>query len=312
MPLAISLFPDLLIRTQRQPRWVAFLLPLYQVPDGLFSLGKIQDRNDTDSAIVFLDFSMSALPPPIQLTIWNEFVHEREHPAVAKIYPSGIHGALAEALQIQPDFVIRTATLDQEDQGLPQEVLDGTDVLLWWGHAAHDAVSDEMVSRVQQRVLAGMGLIVLHSGHYSKIFKRLMGTSCALCWREAGERERVWVVNPGHPIATGLGDCIEIEQSEMYGEPFGIPTPDELIFISWFQGGEVFRSGATWTRGSGRIFYFSPGHEVYPIYHQADVQRVIANAIRWARPQGNPASTPRQVPLEAARETIAARGASVH
>ncbi len=249
---------------------------------------------------------------PIRVTIWNEFVHERENPAVAAIYPKGIHGALAEALGVHADFVVRTATLDQPEQGLPQEVLEQTDVLLWWGHAAHDQVLDDTVMRVQQRVLAGMGLIVLHSGHWSKVFKRLMGSSCALAWREAGERERVWLVNPGHPIAAGLGDFIEIEQSEMYGEPFGIPTPDELIFVSWFQGGEVFRSGATWTRGSGRIFYFSPGHEVYPIYHHPDVQRVIANSIRWARPQGSPASTPRHVPVEEAREKIEVRGGTVH
>jgi trehalose utilization protein len=173
-------------------------------------------------------------------------------------------------------------------------------------------VNDALVTRVQERVLAGMGLIVLHSGHFSKVFKRLMGTSCALCWREAGERERVWVVNPGHPIAAGVDTCIELEQSEMYGEPFGIPTPDELIFVSWFQGGEVFRSGATWTRGSGRIFYFSPGHEVYPIYHHPDIQRVIANGVQWARPQGMAASTPREVPADQAREKIATRGGSVH
>lgn len=252
------------------------------------------------------------LTSPIRVTIWNEFVHERQNPAVTALYPQGIHGALAEALSPHTDFQIRTATLDEPEQGLPSSVLDETDVLLWWGHKAHEEVSDELVTRVQQRVLAGMGLIVLHSGHFSKIFKRLMGTSCALCWREAGERERVWVVNPGHPIAAGLGDCIEIEQSEMYGEPFGIPTPDELIFVSWFQGGEVFRSGATWTRGSGRIFYFSPGHEVYPIYHQAEVQRVIANGIRWASPQGAPANTPRHLPVEEAREKIVPRGGSVH
>lgn len=252
------------------------------------------------------------MPSPIHVTLWNEFVHERQNPAVSKIYPKGIHGALGEALVKHDDLLIRTATLDEPEQGLPQAVLDETDVLLWWGHAAHDQVLDETVARVQQRVLAGMGLIVLHSGHFSKIFKRLMGTSCALCWREAGERERVWVVNPGHPIAQGLGDCIEIENSEMYGEPFGIPTPDELIFVSWFQGGEVFRSGATWTRGSGRIFYFSPGHEVYPIYHHPDVQRVIANGIRWARPQGSPANTPRHVPVEQARENIISSGGTVH
>ena len=255
---------------------------------------------------------MQIMPIPIRVTIWNEFVHERRDAAVAAIYPKGIHGLLAEVLGQNDDFIIRTATLDEPEQGVSQAILDETDVLLWWGHAAHDQVLDETVTRVQQRVLAGMGLIVLHSGHWSKLFKRLMGTSCALCWREAGERERVWVVNPGHPIAAGLGDCIEIEQSEMYGEPFGIPTPDELIFVSWFQGGEVFRSGATWTRGSGRIFYFSPGHEVYPIYHHPEVQRVIANGIRWARPQGRPANTPRPVPVEQAREKIAVRGGSVH
>lgn len=248
----------------------------------------------------------------IRVTVWNEFVHERQNPAVTQVYPDGIHAALAVALGKHEDFHIRTATLAEPAQGLPQDLLDQTDVLLWWGHAAHDAVGDELVTRVQQRVIAGMGLIVLHSGHFSKIFKRLMGTSCALCWREAGERERVWVVNPGHPIAAGLGDCIELEQSEMYGEPFGIPTPDELIFVSWFQGGEVFRSGATWTRGSGRIFYFSPGHEVYPIYHHPDVHRVIANGIRWASPQGIAANTPRHVPVEQAREKITARGGTVH
>ncbi len=249
---------------------------------------------------------------PIRVTIWNEFVHERQNPAVAAIYPEGIHGALAMALSQHSDFAVRTATLDQPEQGLPAEVLDQTDVLLWWGHAAHEAVSDELVTRIQQRVIAGMGLIVLHSGHYSKVFKRLMGTSCALRWREAGERERVWVINPGHPIAAGLGECIEIEQSEMYGEPFGIPAPDELVFTSWFQGGDVLRSGAIWTRGSGRIFYFSLGHEVYPIYHHPDIQRVIANAVRWARPQGVAADIPREVPVTQAKEKIVARGGTVH
>ena len=249
---------------------------------------------------------------PIRITLWNEFIHERQNAAVAAIYPQGIHGALAAALSTREDFAVSTATLDQPEQGLPDDVLNATDVLLWWGHAAHDAVSDELVTRIQQRVIAGMGLIVLHSGHYSKVFKRLMGTSCALRWREAGERERVWVINPGHPIAAGLGECIEIEQSEMYGEPFGIPTPDELVFVSWFQGGDVLRSGATWTRGSGRIFYFSPGHEVYPIYHHPDIQRVIANAVRWAQPQGVAANVPREVPVAQAKEKIIARGGTVH
>jgi trehalose utilization protein len=249
---------------------------------------------------------------PLRVTVWNEFVHERENPVVGGLYPRGIHGALAGFLGNQTGLSVRTATLDEPAQGMPPAVLDHTDVLLWWGHAAHEAVADELVSRVQQRVLSGMGLIVLHSGHYSKIFKRLMGTGCGLCWREAGERERVWVVNPGHPIAKGLGDCLELEHSEMYGEPFAIPTPDELIFVSWFEGGEVFRGGCTWTRGAGRIFYFSPGHEAYPIYHHPEIQRVITNAVFWAAPQGRPAEVPRHVPVDQAREKLIPKGPSVH
>lgn len=248
----------------------------------------------------------------LRVTIWNEFVHERKNSEVARIYPQGLHRTLADALGRNQGGKVRTATLDEPEQGLPKEILDSTDVLLWWGHAAHDEVKHDLVTRIQQRVIAGMGLIVLHSGHWSKVFKRLMGTSCALCWREAGERERVWVVNPGHPIAAGVGDFIELEQSEMYGEPFGIPTPDELVFVSWFQGGEVFRGGCTWTRGSGRIFYFSPGHETYPIYHHPQIQQVIANAVDWARPQGPPADVPRNVPVEKAREKIQATGHSLH
>jgi trehalose utilization protein len=248
----------------------------------------------------------------LSVTIWNEFVHERNNPEVAKIYPRGLHETLADVLRQHEDLSVRTATLDQPEQGLPPAVLDNTDVLLWWGHAAHDAVRDELVTRVQERVLAGMGLLVLHSAHWSKLFKRLMGTNCGLCWREAGEHERVWVVNPGHPIAAGLGECIELEHSELYGEPFAIPTPDDVVFISWFEGGEVFRGGCTWTRGSGRIFYFSPGHEAYPIYHHPDIQRVISNAVYWARPQGRPADVPRHVPVEQAKQKITAKGPSVH
>ncbi len=248
----------------------------------------------------------------LRVTIWNEYIHERQNPEVARIYPNGLHATLAEAISRAPEIRARTATLDQPGQGLPPEVLDATDVLVWWGHAAHESVEDALVTRVQERVLGGMGLVVLHSGHFSKIFKRMMGTGCGLCWREAGERERVWVVNPGHPIAAGVGDFIELDQSEMYGEPFAIPTPDDLIFVSWFQGGEVFRGGCTWTRGSGRIFYFSPGHEAYPIYHHPEIQRVITNGIRWARPQGRPADVPKNRDVDQAREKLIRRGPSVH
>jgi trehalose utilization protein len=222
----------------------------------------------------------------IRVRIWNEGVHEKTNEKVAELYPKGMHGAIADGIQSLGDFEITTATLDSEEQGCAQEVLDNTDVLLWWGHCHHDKVEDEYVKRVQQRVLEGMGLLVLHSGHFSKIFKALLGSTCGLRWRETieGESERLWVVDPSHPIAAGVEDCIELPHTEMYGEPFGIPTPDELVFMSWFEGGEVFRSGATWKRGNGKIFYFRPGHETYPIYYEDIVLRVIANGIKWAAP----------------------------
>ena len=223
-----------------------------------------------------------------RVTVWNEYRHEKENPDVAAIYPNGIHKTLADHLKNE-GFEVQTATLDQPEHGLTDNALDNTDVLIWWGHKAHGEVNDEIVHRVQQRVLAnGMGLIALHSGHFSKIFKTLMGTSCDLKWREAGEKERVWVVNPGHPIAAGLNDYFEIPNAEMYGEHFDIPPPDTLVFVSWFQGGEVFRSGCCFYRGRGKIFYFRPGHETYPIYLQKEVLQVISNAVKWAAPSNGP------------------------
>lgn len=219
-----------------------------------------------------------------QVTVWNEFRHEKEE-EVAKVYPEGIHEQLASF--IGEEFTVRTATLDEPEHGLTKEVLSETDVLLWWGHMAHGEVSDEIVDRVHQRVLEGMGLIVLHSGHFSKIFKKLMGTSCDLKWREDGQHCRIWNVNPSHPIVEGIGEYFELEQEEMYGEHFDIPAPDELVFVSWFPGGEVFRSGCTYRRGNGKIFYFQPGHETYPSYYNDKVQRVIKNAIRWCEPTEN-------------------------
>jgi len=219
---------------------------------------------------------------PISVTVWSENRHEKINPKVATTYPDGIHGAIAAALNTQADLKVRVALLDEPEHGLTAEVLESTDVLIWWGHMAHAEVSQEVVDAVHRRVLEGMGLIALHSAHYSKIFKRLMGTACSLKWREANDKERLWNVAPHHPITQGLGDQFVIPMEEMYGEPFGIPEPDELIFISWFSGGEVFRSGATWRRGNGRVFYFRPGHETYPTYHQAEVQQVLINATRWA------------------------------
>jgi trehalose utilization protein len=219
----------------------------------------------------------------IRVTVWNEFRQEHTDEPVRRLYPEGIHAAIAEGLRASgDDLVVRTATLDEPEHGLTEAALADTDVLTWWGHVAHDEVSDVVVDRVQRRVLEGMGLIVLHSGHFSRIFKRLMGTSCDLKWREDARRERLWVVDPSHPIAAGLDETFVLPEEEMYGEHFDIPAPDGLVFLSWFEGGEVFRSGATFSRGRGRVFYFRPGHETHPTYFDANVRQVITNAVRWA------------------------------
>jgi trehalose utilization protein len=220
---------------------------------------------------------------PLKVTIWNEYLHELEHDVVGRIYPDGIHGALrAAVLERHPDATVRTATLRERDHGLSDALLRETDVLLWWGHKAHADVDDAWAVKVHQAVLAGMGLIVLHSGHFSKPFKRTLGSNASLLWREADEKERLWNLQPSHPIMDGIPAFFELEQEEMYGERFDVPTPDELLMISWFQGGEVFRSLCTWRRGHGQVVYFRPGHETYPTYHHPLVRRIIANAAAWA------------------------------
>jgi trehalose utilization protein len=223
----------------------------------------------------------------LRVTVWNEGVHEKRDEEVKKLYPNGMGGQIAQYLEKQDGIAsVHVSELDHEGQGLTDEILDNTDVMTWWGHTAHDKVTDENAERVQQRVLEGMGLVVLHSGHFSKVFKRLMGTGCDLKWREIGERERIWCVAPGHPIAEGLPEYIELEHTEMYGEHFDIPQPDQQVFISWFQGGEVFRSGNCWHRGKGKVFYFRPGHETLPIYYDENVLKVICNGLKWAAPCG--------------------------
>ncbi|MDQ0468288.1 ThuA domain-containing protein [Labrys wisconsinensis] len=251
----------------------------------------------------------------IRALVWNENRHEQTNALVRRLYPEGIHGEIAGVLRAAGGISVETATLDEPEHGLTVERLAATDVLVWWGHTAHGEVKDEIVQRVQERVWEGMGLIVLHSGHFSKIFKRLMGTPCALSWREAGEVERLWVLNPNHPIAAGLPPFFEIEHEEMYGEPFTVPEPMETLFVSWFEGGEVFRSGLTYQRGAGRIFYFRPGHEAYPTYHHPVVRQVLANATRWAY---NPATAWKRVnqapnvPPETAPVPLTVKGPRLH
>jgi len=252
---------------------------------------------------------------PIRTLVWGENVHERTNAEVARLYPEGMHATIAAALNADPGIAAGTATLQDPEHGLTEARLAETDVLVWWGHAAHGEVADAAVERVVRAVWSGMGLIALHSAHFSKVFMRLMGTPCNLTWREAGERERLWLTAPNHPIAAGVPAFFELEHEEMYGEPFGVPEPLETVFVSWFQGGEVFRSGLTYRRGAGNIFYFRPGHETYPTYHDATVQQVLRNAVRWAAnplPRiADPKAAP-NVPVEAAPERIEARGPSLH
>jgi trehalose utilization protein len=218
-----------------------------------------------------------------RVTVWSEHRHERTDPRVRAVYPRGIHAALAAPLRAA-GFEVQTAELDDPDQGLSPALLDRTDVLVWWGHLAQAEVTPEAVERVKQRVLEGMGLVVLHSGFDSALFKGLLGTTCRQQGRDAGERERVWVIEPDHPIARGIPESFTLPQSEMYSERFDIPRPDELVFISWFESGRVFRSGCCFFRGRGRIFFFGPGHETYPIFYHPAVQQVLANAAAWAAP----------------------------
>ncbi|RUT34906.1 trehalose utilization protein ThuA [Arsenicitalea aurantiaca] len=251
----------------------------------------------------------------IRTLVWGENVHEQTSKVVADLYPEGMHTQIARLISADQNVSVTTTTLQAPEHGLTEAVLAETDVLVWWGHKAHAEVDDRVVERVMQHVWQGMGLIVLHSGHYAKIFKRLMGTPCGLTWREAGERERLWVVNPRHPIAAGLPQYFELENEEMYGEPFAVPEPLETVFISWFQGGEVFRSGVTYRRGAGNIFYFRPGHETYPTYHDETVGKVLRNAVNWAHnPQGRnlAADDAPNRPVGEAIEPIEERGPKLH
>lgn len=251
----------------------------------------------------------------IRTLVWGENVHENKNEIVRGIYPNGMHACIADALARDPNISVSTTTLQEPNHGITAEKLAKTDVLVWWGHVAHSEVKDEVVDLICNAVWSGMGIIFLHSAHFSKPFKRLMGAPCNLTWREAGERERLWVTSRNHPITKGLPDYFELEHEEMYGEPFGVPEPLETVFVSWFQGGEVFRSGLTYKRGAGNVFYFRPGHETYPTYHDKNVQTVLVNAVNWAHNPlariADPNDAP-NVPTPKAPEKIVERGPSLH
>lgn len=202
-------------------------------------------------------------------------------PEADKVYPEGLGQAIANVFGKDTNLVIQ----DYDDGSKLLEVLEETDVLVWWGHCMHGKVSDEVNTAVCDRVRRGMGFIALHSAHLCKPLKTLLGTTCTLQWRESGDNERLWTVMPDHPIAEGVGAYVDIKKEEMYGEYFDIPTPDELVFIGWFKGGEVFRAGCVFNRGHGKIFYFNPGHETYPTYRNAKIKKIMRNAAKYVCPK---------------------------
>ena len=169
----------------------------------------------------------------MNVLIWAEDKPLPEHrEKFRELYKNGIEGQLAAFLSENPDMEIRTATMQDAEQGLSEAALDWADVLVYWSHKHWREVEDCHVDYMHKRVLEGMGLVVLHSAHASKIFSRLMGTRTqSLRWRENDERQRYWIVNPAHPVAEGLdGEYFDIPMDETYGEYFEIPQPDEQVF----------------------------------------------------------------------------------
>ena len=219
----------------------------------------------------------------IRVLVWNEFRHEKCNEKVRAIYPEGMHKVIGDFLK-SDDISVRLACLDDENCGITKEILDETDVIIWWGHCHHAEVPDEVAAMVRDAVHAGMGAIFLHSAHHSKPFRFLMGTPCNLCWRETGDSENLWVIEPSHPIMKGIDRVITLPHEETYGEPFSIPTPDKLLMIGSYSGGEVFRSACLFDRGNGKVFYFQPGHETFPTYHIPEVQTIIRNAVYYVAP----------------------------
>ncbi|MDR0697503.1 MAG: ThuA domain-containing protein [Christensenellaceae bacterium] len=223
----------------------------------------------------------------MNVTIWNEYHPSSKSGRVYKTYPDGIHVALNQIFEGNEElYNVTLVTQDEPENGLTDLVLNGTDVLIWWGHIWQDNVLSSVADKVCKRVLDGMGAIFLNSAYGSKPFVKLMGTSCKAKWRETDEKERLWVVDPSHPILSGIPETFIIEPETMIGEVFDIPTPDELLLLGWFPGGEVIRAGCTFKRGRGKIFYFQPGHETCPTYYNKNVKQIILNAVAWANPVG--------------------------
>ena len=115
-----------------------------------------------------------------------------------------------------------------------------------------------------------------------KIEITLVVPNCGLgSWRADGAPSHVEVKAPDHPIAKGVPARFDVKQTEMYNEPFTVPAPDTVVFAESWDKGEKFRAGCCWKVGEGRVFYFRPGHETYPVFHQPETLQIAHNAALW-------------------------------
>lgn len=216
-----------------------------------------------------------------KVVVWSEGT------APKTVYPYDVNTAIAEGLQPLKDWQIITASITDPDQGLSDDLLNSTSVLIWWGHQKHGDVKDELVAKIVRRVKeGGMGFIATHSAHYSKPLKALLGTNCG--WKyytDDGARVDLIVKSPKHPIAKGVKN-FTVPKTERYGDPFEVPPAETVVFdgIYTLPNGtkENAQQGMTWSVGKGRVFYFQPGHESYPIYFQEEIRHIFRNGVQWA------------------------------
>lgn len=215
-----------------------------------------------------------------KVLVWSEGT------APKNVYPNDINAAIAEGLKPLKGWEVQAVSINDPDQGLPDDLLNSASALIWWGHQRHGDVKDELVAKIKTRVTEeGMGFIATHSAHYSKALKAILGTPCGWSYyTDDGAKLDMVVKAPTHPICKGVKD-FTIPHTERYGDPFQCPTPETVLFDGIYtmkdDKTEHCLQGFTWTIGKGRVMYFQPGHEGYPIYFMPEVQQIFRNGVQW-------------------------------